>query len=81
DFEIHIADMLSLGSSKDNYDVLAEMKKMKNYNPVCFFGNEEDSAIRNRFSESGIKTIELPGSHHYNNDFNKIAESILKEIN
>lgn len=80
DFEIHIADMLSLESSKDNYEVIPEIKKIKSFNPVCFFGNEEDPTIRNRFSESGIKTIELPGSHHYNNDFNKIAESILKEI-
>lgn len=80
DFEIHISDMLSLESSKDNYDVISEMKKIKEYNLVCFFGSEEDSEIRNRFLESGIKTIELPGSHHYNNDYSKIAENILKEI-
>ena len=80
DFEIHITDMLSLESSDDNYDVIEEMKKIKHYNPVCFFGNEEDAATRNRFLESEVKTIELPGSHHYNNDYNKIAESILKEI-
>lgn len=80
DFEIHIADMLSLGSSNDNYDVLAEIKKIKIFNPVCFFGSEEDAVTRKRFSDSGIKTIELPGSHHYNNDFNKIAESIFKQI-
>ncbi|MFB9109991.1 AcvB/VirJ family lysyl-phosphatidylglycerol hydrolase [Flavobacterium gyeonganense] len=80
DFEIHIADMLSMGSSNDNYNVIAEMKKIKPYNPICYFGNEEDSETRKRFSESEIKVIELPGSHHYNNDYNKIAESILKEI-
>lgn len=80
DFEIHIADMLSLESSSDNYDVISEMKKIKAYNPVCFFGTEEDSETRNRFSESGIKTIEIPGSHHFNNDYNKLAESIFKEI-
>ncbi|CAA9194374.1 AcvB/VirJ family lysyl-phosphatidylglycerol hydrolase [Flavobacterium collinsii] len=80
DFEIHIADMLSMESSSDTYDVISETKKVKSYNPICFFGDEEDAATRNKFSESGIKTIELPGSHHYNNDYNKVAESILKEI-
>ncbi|WP_238989911.1 AcvB/VirJ family lysyl-phosphatidylglycerol hydrolase [Flavobacterium sharifuzzamanii] len=80
DFEIHIADMLSLESSNDNYDVISEMKKIKAYNPVCFFGNEEEPEIRKQFAESDIKTIEIPGSHHYNDDYNKIAESILKEI-
>jgi len=80
DFEIHIADMLSLESSNDNYDVISEIKKIKAYNPVCFFGSEEDPEIRKRFAASDIKTIEIPGSHHYNNDYIKIAEDILKEI-
>ncbi|GIQ59493.1 hypothetical protein Flavo103_26290 [Flavobacterium collinsii] len=80
DFEIHIADMLSMESSNGTYDVISETKKVKSNNPICFFGDEEDAATRNKFSESGIKTIELPGSHHYNNDYNKVAESILKEI-
>ncbi|MEN2489647.1 AcvB/VirJ family lysyl-phosphatidylglycerol hydrolase [Flavobacterium sp. B11] len=80
DFEIHIADMLSMESSSDNYDVVSEMKKIKIYNPVCFFGNEEDAEIRNHFSEAGIKIIEIPGSHHYDNDFSKITESILYSV-
>lgn len=80
DFEIHIADMLSLGSSKDNYDVVSELKKIKDYHPVCFFGNEEDPEVRKRFSAADISVIELPGSHHYNDDYGKIAESIVKEI-
>ncbi|WDF61721.1 virulence factor [Flavobacterium sp. KACC 22758] len=80
DFEIHIADMLSLGSSKDNYDVISEIKKIKAYNPVCFFGTEEDPETRKRFAESDIKTIQIPGSHHYNNDYAKVAESIIKEM-
>ncbi|MBO9584318.1 MAG: virulence factor [Flavobacterium sp.] len=80
DFEIHIADMLSLESSNDNYDVISEMKKIKAYNPVCFFGSEEDQETRKRFAEADIKTIEIPGSHHFNDDYAKIAESILKEM-
>lgn len=80
DFEIHISDMLSLESSNDHYDVISELKKIKPYNPVCFFGNEEEETIRKRFSEAGIKIVDLPGSHHYNNDYNKIAESIFNEL-
>ena len=78
DFEIHITDMLSLGNSEDKYDVIEEVKKIKIIHPVCLFGEEEDADQRNNFSEAGIKTIVLPGTHHYNNDFIAIAESILK---
>lgn len=59
---------------------LRENDKIKTYNPVCFFGSEEAPEIRKRFTESDIKTVEIPGSHHYNNDYTKIAEIILKEM-
>ena len=78
DFEIHITDMLSWGSSKDKYDVIEEILKIKSSNPVCIFGEEEESVVRNHFSEAGIKIKTLPGTHHYNNDFNAAANIILK---
>ena len=80
DFEIHLTDMLSWGSSKDNYDVIEEMKKINTLNPICVFGEEEEPVVRNHFSEAGIKIKTLPGTHHYNNDFNALAESILKSF-
>jgi type IV secretory pathway VirJ component len=80
DFEIHISDMLSLGSSKDKYDVIEEVKKIKSLHPVCLFGTEEDAALRNRFSDAGAAIITLPGTHHYNNNYSAVAESILESI-
>jgi type IV secretory pathway VirJ component len=80
DFEIHVADMISFGSSKDTYNVPEEIKLIKKYNPVCIFGDQEDMSIRREFSETGSKIIILPGSHHYNNDFSVIAEAIYNSI-
>ena len=77
DFEIHIADMLHFKTS-EKYNVLEEIKKIKALNPVCIFGEEEDSSLRNHFSETGAKIITLPGNHHYNNDYTAIIASILK---
>ncbi|WP_449438285.1 AcvB/VirJ family lysyl-phosphatidylglycerol hydrolase [Pedobacter steynii] len=39
DFEIHITDMLSLGSSDDKYDVIAEIKKIRSLKPLLCFWN------------------------------------------
>jgi type IV secretory pathway VirJ component len=80
DFEIHISDMLSIGDSDDTYKVLDEVKKIKQLNPVCFFGQEEESDLRAHFAGTGAVIITLPGSHHYNNNTDLIAEDILKEI-
>lgn len=79
DFEIHLADMLSFNTT-GKYKVLDEIKKIKELNPVCVFGEEEDSSLRNLFSESGIKTVILPGNHHYNNDYLALTEIILKRF-
>jgi type IV secretory pathway VirJ component len=79
DFEIHIADMLELGTS-EKFNVVEEIKKIKELNPVCLFGEGEDISVRNHFSETEAKIIILPGNHHYNDDFNAVAEGILKCI-
>jgi len=77
DFEIHISDMLHL-QTKDKYNVPEALKQIPTMNPVCIFGEDEDSDLRNSFSVPGTKVEILPGTHHYNNDFNAVAEIILK---
>lgn len=79
DFEIHISDMLNFGH-KEKYNVISELKKNAILNPVCIFGNEEDSELRKLFSVTGIRVEILPGSHHYNNDFKALAAIILKDF-
>ena len=77
DFEIHLLDMLQVKST-EKYDVLNEINKIKELNPVCFFGNEESESIRKKFETAGAKVITLVGDHHFNNGFASIVTSILK---
>jgi type IV secretory pathway VirJ component len=79
DFEIHLSDMLDI-SHKEEYDVVSELKKILSLNPVCIFGNDEDIELRNQFSKTGVKVETLPGSHHYNSDYNALATVICKEF-
>lgn len=80
DFEIHILDMMSI-NSVEKYNVIAEMNKIKSLNPVCFFGNEENKTIREKFEVSGAKVIMLEGNHHFNNGFVSMVNNILKVCN
>jgi type IV secretory pathway VirJ component len=77
DFEIHVADMLSLGSSSDKYDVLMELKKSAPNHVVGIFGKDEESEPQKLFKNAGATIKLLPGSHHYNNDFNAISSEII----
>lgn len=79
DFEIHLSDMLHL-KTNDRYDVVREMKSVQVLNPVCIFGAEEQESIRKSFSDEGIRVELLPGTHHYNSDFNAISGIILKDF-
>lgn len=79
DFEIHLTDMLHM-ARKDKYNVVNEMKQIKALNPVCIFGNEENEETQKSFSENEIRIEKLPGTHHYNSDFNAITGIILKDF-
>lgn len=76
DFEIHITDMLNL-STNERFNVIEETERIKALNPVCIFGEDEESETRNHFSVTGANIIVLPGNHHYNNDYSAVAKCIL----
>jgi type IV secretory pathway VirJ component len=79
DFEIHITDMLNF-SNKEKYDVLSELKKNSRITTLCVFGSEEDGEIKKHFSESGIKVEILPGSHHYDNNYDAVSGIIINNL-
>ncbi|HMI03267.1 MAG TPA: AcvB/VirJ family lysyl-phosphatidylglycerol hydrolase [Pedobacter sp.] len=81
DFEIHIADMLNISSENHKYDVIAEFKKLKIVPYLCCFGSAEGEEIRQKFNNNGIKTVALPGNHHFNNDYSGIVRATLNIIN
>jgi type IV secretory pathway VirJ component len=80
DFEIHVTDMLSLGGINDKYDVLSELKKSAAKNIICIFGEEEDSEDHGLFKAAGATIKLIPGTHHYNNNFNAISNEIINSF-
>ncbi|MBC7654300.1 MAG: virulence factor, partial [Oligoflexus sp.] len=80
DFEIHLSDMLDINEGKEKYNVLNEFKKIKSVKPVCFFGEDENLALKEKFVKTGIKVYNLPGGHHYDSDFISLSNQILKDI-
>lgn len=79
DFEIHLSDMLHLKTT-DRYDVTKELKQIQGLNPVCIFGRDEDGVVQKSFKDEGIRVELLPGTHHYNSDFNAVGEIIRKDF-
>ena len=80
DFEIHLVDLLNFSSSKDNYKVIPEMKRLMPLVPVSIFGTGEGLKIRSAFVNNGLKVVTIPGDHHFDKDYEKIGAVFLKEI-
>ncbi|MDI9873023.1 AcvB/VirJ family lysyl-phosphatidylglycerol hydrolase [Flectobacillus rivi] len=78
DFEIHVADMLSLGGNNDPYDVLKEMELSHSLKRLCLFGSDEDTDITNSFRKTGAKVEILPGGHHFDNAYTNIVNKVLE---
>lgn len=80
DFEIHILDMLSFGTTQETYNVLAEMKKIRNIPVTSYFGQGEGAQLPRTFAKAGIRVDVIPGDHHFGNDFAGITTVFLKHI-
>ncbi|GLU52386.1 AcvB/VirJ family lysyl-phosphatidylglycerol hydrolase [Dyadobacter frigoris] len=79
DFEIHITDMLSLPRGKRQYDVSAEVNKIKNLKVVCIYGSEEEPEIKSEIMNPEVSFITVPGGHHYNNAYKELVNSIMQK--
>lgn len=80
DFEIHIMDMLNIGKNKGDFRVLPEILKIKPVPVLCIYGSTEDNDFKTKLTQAGIKTVTVPGGHHYNNDYNKLTKIILESV-
>lgn len=76
DFEIHITNMLGLGSRQNTYDVIEELIKMKNIPALCIFGDNEKSTVPGLLKNTDIKIVFIPGDHHYKSNETLIVQTM-----
>ena len=80
DFEVHLSDMLNIGPSKGDFDVIGEMKTIDVTKTSVFFGSDESSEVRQAFSQTGAKVQIVPGGHHFDDNYKSLAEILVKEM-
>lgn len=79
DFEVKIWDMLGANQIERKYKVANELKHVSA--PfVLIFGSEEDSPLKRLQESSGLSKKYLPGSHHYEDESDKLAQEIVRAI-
>ncbi|HKJ44068.1 MAG TPA: AcvB/VirJ family lysyl-phosphatidylglycerol hydrolase, partial [Sunxiuqinia sp.] len=62
------------------YKVLPELEKITQVTPVCAFGKGEDRNIRKNFLPLKLRIVILPGKHHYDDKYTRMANVILNDF-
>ena len=80
DFEVHLSDMLNMGPSKGEFDVVREMKAIDVKKTAIFFGGDERMELQQAFRLTGANVQIVPGNHHFDDDYEALAELLVKEM-
>ncbi|WP_316850517.1 AcvB/VirJ family lysyl-phosphatidylglycerol hydrolase [Pedobacter agri] len=76
DFVVKLTDLIGLGSKEAKYKTVPELAKI-NSPLTIIFGRDEDENIYKAFPErKNINKIQIPGSHKFNNDIQKVVSTI-----
>jgi len=81
DFEVNLSDWIGLDESGPSYDLLPEFSKLKQIPILCLYGvDEADQSLCPKL-EAPFVAKGLPGSHHFDGEYENLAQLILKQAN
>jgi type IV secretory pathway VirJ component len=78
DFEVHVAGWL--GQTPHEIALAPELLKLPKNKLLCIYGTEEKETTGTACTSllnTEARVIELPGGHHFDNDYNKLTQLIL----
>ncbi|WP_319587209.1 AcvB/VirJ family lysyl-phosphatidylglycerol hydrolase [uncultured Desulfobulbus sp.] len=77
--EVHVMDWVGDERREGALEVLPEAARISK--PVlCVFGKEEDNSICPLLTGETVKTLPMPGGHHYNYKYAAVIEAIFTEM-
>jgi type IV secretory pathway VirJ component len=76
DFEIHITNLLGLGSKQNTYNVIEEIIRIKGVPALCIFGANEKSPVPGLLKGTPVIIATIPGDHHYRSNETLIVQTM-----
>ena len=78
-FEFHFSEWLP-GVKDGAYKVKPEVEKLAGNNLLCIYGEDDSASLCPDMDPTQFKIAELPGGHHFGNDYMALADLILREV-
>lgn len=80
-WEIHWGDWLHDQPHKSALPVPPELSKLSGVKLLCVYGSEEaKTSVCPGLGSPGIEVLELPGGHHFDGNYNNLADQILRRV-
>lgn len=80
ELEFHISDWMGDDDAAQDIPLLPEVRKLAPLPILCVQGQEETGSLCPDL-DSGLATVlVLPGSHHFNGDYSKVAVAMLEHL-
>jgi type IV secretory pathway VirJ component len=79
EFEFHLTDWVGRAASKTALPVQPEIEKLTGTTTLCLYGEEEKDSLCTKLKLPHVTLVPLKGGHHFDGNYQGIAEMILKE--
>jgi type IV secretory pathway VirJ component len=78
-FEFHLTDWVTDSDPPNALPVLPEVEKLRGKRLLCFYGEEEAESLCPHLNAATAQVIRLPGGHHFDGGYDRLARTILHE--
>ena len=79
-FEFHLNDWISDQPDQGDQPVRPELEKLSGIKRLCIYGVEEEDAACPKLTELGVIVEKMPGDHHFDEDYQGVAQRILDQL-
>lgn len=80
EFEISVTGWLGGQGSGDGGDPTVDLKQIDPAKVQCIYGTEDDEEACKDLAASGVEVLGIEGGHHFDEDYEKLAQHILKAL-
>jgi type IV secretory pathway VirJ component len=78
-FDFKLSDWLTGGKRGEGYPTKPEVKRLKGMKVICVYGEREKDSLCPQLDPGDAKLIKTPGSHHFDHDYKKLTDIIVRE--
>lgn len=79
-FEFHLNNWISDNPDEGDQPVRPELAKLGAIKRLCIYGADEEDASCPKLAEMGVIIQQMPGDHHFDEDYQGVARRILDQL-